>query len=109
MQNITNKKIYKAIAIAHSAMYKGIIVVAFGILAMFVLYVYFIVSAIFATVGYKEARANIASVHSELATQEAVYLAKKNELTKDLALESGLGDLNNKKYITRTVVVGRAN
>ncbi len=109
MQNRINKKIYKTLALVHAAMQRGILVALGGILMLLVMYVYFVGAAIVSTVGYKDARVEISSLQSELASLETDYIKQKEVLTKELAINIGLTDIYNKDFITRTVIVGRAD
>ncbi len=109
MQNRINKKIYKTLALAHAAMQRGILVALAGIMVLLVMYVYFVGAAIMSTIAYKDARVEIASLQSELASLETDYINQKEVLTKELAINLGFTNINNKDFITRTVIVGHAD
>ena len=109
MQNIINSRIYKTLRIAHLAIYKITIACFFLLLILFSLYLYFVASAIVSAVNYKDTKMKIIALHSELSTLETEYLQEKQSLTKEMALSLGLAELSGKDYITRTVLVGRAD
>jgi len=101
-------KMYKSIALVHELQRRMIYISILALLALALMYVYFVGTAIVDTVVHKELRNEIAILNTHIADLEADYLHDKNTITKDVAISNGFTDLNSKKFVTRDIHVGRA-
>ena len=93
VQNIS-KTIYMYRIIAMRAL-------GLGILALFVVYGYFIVGIIFNGSAIEHVQQNISSESSDLGDLESRYITLKNSISRDEAYALGFVEVENPIYISR--------
>lgn len=105
----TYKKPSRALAYAlYSLERRMAAVLLLAVVALSVLYVYFVGSAVVNTVAHKETQSQIVEMNSKISELESRYISSKDALSVARAEEYGLVAVNEKSFAQRTVFVGRA-
>jgi hypothetical protein len=100
----------KAVAIIlYTAERKAVGALLLCTIALALLYVYFLGSAVVHAVARKEVQQDIAQASSRIAELEVEYLQRKDRITRELASEMGFRSIAQKDYIERARYLGRAD
>ena len=78
-----------------------------AILALFVLYGYFVSTSITNVILREEVEENILAVNSEISQLEFIYLDQKNTVTLEFAYEMGFMDIDDKEFVSRKSLLSR--
>ncbi len=104
-----NKKIHNTAVLVRVLQYRLILIFFFTFLALLSLYIYFLATAIFSTVSYKQYKVQIGALNSRVADLETQFLKQTEQLNILSAKEYDLVVISNKKFVNRTIHIGRAD